>query len=818
MEALRTRLEDTFSNYLPEFMEFQQFGYNMLFPKAADIDALQSQLRSMGTQTLRGSLQGLLEPLRQPAEAFLDQFRLFRNKFRQFREEKGLHDPSLEDVKSRISRKKDKWDDDARQYEEVMKHANRLVGYLSGTLDLIQTLNDNREHSSSWEDFQKKTAGKLRDEILQLGSAPDYIISQTRANLGRNTPEKIKFNRIVNSATWDERQEREALSAQLTGQAEKLLSGIKLTGRYAKKTAKENEVDSLAQHLAGAYYPGLTVEYAKKTDKENGVGRFAKHLCDVCDVLPTIVKAIKAQGEGIRPSAEILPVAFKLPKQKKGVIEKIKGSPEEAKPHLKTVATVAKQKALGAKDIFVMLSDKAGKNKHRAAHALPFHNNPETNQATRKTNEAVFQAGMILSDKIQQTVSNINKVRQAARPLQHAVELGSGLSNELPQVRTSTRLDAKLEAESARWKEKAGESKKQLQETLGKLTALAGDPEKNAFLSQLRTLLREAPQDRQSASIIGDFDAQIKAFVDTLAAIEKGLGLVTVRLSEHGVAGGSELDENLETWLRELGDVKRKLKTSITQATGRSINNFSRSGMLARRMGEWSESEKQRYLAELSPEDRTVAETQYDTLFFEVLNDYLPLLSKDTDPKGASLLQRLRIEVGNASQGTTLYPATMAEILAGMKSTDEAIRSWARRRLVRTVLLAAALQPVTLIPNLAALPLRVAVKFVITGAKVAWVAHKGRQGIRGGEGDVSDEIREYAKRSFITTSIKVVLALPPGLATTLGVAVIALDVYEGGLIGAAEKIAKEIVGEAPWLALGAGSREAMKAYVSASLD
>ncbi|OQS37529.1 hypothetical protein B0T39_15210 [Chromobacterium haemolyticum] len=787
MEAPRARLKATFSKYLPEFLEFQQFGHNMLFPKAADIDALQSQLRSM--QTLRQPLQRWVEQLRQPAEAFLDKLRLFQK-------EKGLYAHSLEYVKFKLALHEEGGDEDAQEYYEAIKHANRMAGYLSGTLDLIQIANDNHENFSSWQDFLEESSRNLRDKLSPIdadSSMGSYAKAQTRGNLTKDNPENIKFSRIVNSATWDERQKREALSEKLTGQAKKLLSGIKLVDNYAKKTHEDNEVNRLAEYLR-----------------------------DVCKVLPRVVKDIKVVGKSIRPSAAMLPDAFKLPKQKKEVTEEIKDLSKKAIHPLITAAKAGKKKALGVKDIFAMLSDKAEKNKHRAAHALPYGNDYETNEATRKTNEAVFQAGMILSDKIQQTVSNIYKVQQAARPLQHAVELDSGLSNELSQVKANQILDAKLAAESARWKEKAEESRKQLQETLVNLTALAGDPGKNAFLSQLRTPLSEAPQDPQSASIISDFDAQIKAFVDTLAGIEKGLKQVAVRLSEHGVAGGKELDKKVVKWTRDLGHVKDELKTSITQATGRSINNFSRHGMLARRMGVLSESEKQLYLAELSPEDREQAETQYDILFFEVLKDYLPLLSKDTDPDGERLLQRLRIEVRNAAEGTTLYPVTMAEILAGMKSTDRAIRDWSRRKLVRTGFMAAAFLPIKLGLDLATLPVRITMKVVIkgaiTGAKVAWINRRGQQGIRSGEGDVSDEKWEYARESVKTAAIKLVLSLPPGLAEMLGVASIALDVYEGGLKGAAKQIAKDIIGEAPWSALDVGSRMAAEAYTDALLN
>lgn len=773
---LRERLHAMISHALPEFYEYRQTGHNTLNPKQVDIQALQSQLNSTQIPTLMQPIQKLLS---QAANAFLDRFRLFR-------EEKAWHNNALAFVKFRLAVKEAGWEaPQTRDYNEALKHANRLSGYLSGTLHLMGLLNDHMERQAPWENIKKTRYDSLLNELLPVDPEEhnNQYTAQIRGNLTKKHSNNIKFNAIVNSVTLDERIANEALSTEIEETSARLLSGITLTKNYAGKT-----------------------------DENSETSRINRDIFTLCQVLQDVINRIKYVGKQIQPLTEAQFEEHQLLKQKE--------DPTLAamiKRKLTTARKAVSQKAQGFKSTLGTVPDKINKNTHCIAHTLPRPAILDTD-TVHHTNKAVFRAGIILLDKIQQTTSDIYKARLASRPFRQTVTHYSELKWMLSDMEPNRILDAKLRAEYDRWREKAEGLKKQLQQILGEITTLAEEHKKQQFLSVLRNELNHAPEPMVSNSIISEFDTQVKVAVDGLASIEKSLNQTVLRLSEHGEAGGKELDEKIVTWLQNLNAIKGQLKTSITKATGQSINNFSRTGMLARRMGEWNETEKQRYLGTLSAEGRTAAEKQYDTVFFEVIQRYLPLLSKESDPQGDELLQRLRLEADHAAKGTTLYPATMADILAGMKSTDPAIRDWSRRKLVRGVFLAACLEGVKLIPNLAVLPLRTSIKFVITGAKVARAAYKGRQGIRGGEGDINDEVWEYANRSYTTAAIKAVLSLPPGLVTILGVTSVAWDFYEEGLIGAGGKIAKTIVGEAPWRALDTGSRIAVDAYTTALVN
>lgn len=775
---LRARLQAMIGGYLPEFYEYQRTGSNILYPKPVDIEALQTRVNAM---QLPAVIQSQQKHLEQAAGAFLDRFRLFRK-------EKAWNSNALDFIKFRLALRDAGWESpQARDESEALKYANRVSGHLSGTLHLISLLSSSPEQQISWTCVRQASYDELLRGLLPIDTEDHHNqrSAQIRGNLNKNHPDNIRFNAIVRSVILDERMAREVLSAELEGGAERLLSDIALTRCYAK-----------------------TIEGKSETQK------IARDIVTLCRILRDIIEIIKNQGKHIRPLADRQLVGQKSFRQRETLT-----LTETIKKALVISWKTARMHAREYSSTLEIMTGKIGKTTQRVLHEHIHSSDSFYTPAIRQNiNEAIFRVGIILLDKIQQTAAGIHKTTQACYPLLQAVTHDNELRQMLSDMPPNTILDAKLRAESDRWRKKIEALKNALLHRLREITTLAEENMKQKFLSDLRDELKHAPGVMISDSVISDFDKQIKEAVEALASLEKEMSQALLPLLERGEAGHKELREHTANGLQHLKMIKNKLKTSIIKATGRSINNFSRQGMLARRMGEWSEAEKQRYLSQFSEEERVAAEKIYCSLFLEVIQHYLPLLSGESDPEGNRLLQRLRLEMGHAAQDTTLYPATMDEIIAGMKSRKQVIRDWAGRKLVRVVFLAACLEGINLIPNLTALPLRMVIKFVITGTKVAWVARKGRQGIRGGEADISDGIRVYAKQSYKTAALKVVLALPPGLATALGVGSVCFDIYEGGLEGAGKKIAKNMTGETPWRVLDTGSRAAMVAYTTALVD
>ncbi|MBN3263932.1 hypothetical protein [Pectobacterium brasiliense] len=752
---------------MPEFYEFQQTGCNILCPKSVDINALQARIKSI---QMPKELQSLQTQLEQTASAFLDRFKLFRR-------ERDWNNNSLEFFKFRLEVRKAGWDDQQTQnYNKALKYANHLSDYLSDTLDLINLLSANVDWQTSGETLKKIGHDLLLNECLPIDADNhnNQYCAQIRANLAKSHPDNIKFNAIVDSIIWNKRMVSEALYTEIKRLSKKLLYNISLTNNHAKKTNKQGESSGMTRDIIA-----------------------------LCQILLDITKIINRLGKKVQPLADKPPEEYKLSQQKEELT-----LAKTAKQQLVTLWKEVGENTQELKFDFKMVSNKAQKNAHRISHIFTHSVNTDKN-----TNAAIFRAGIILLDKIQQIEFGIHKARHDSRPLQLAVTRYSELDRIISEMPHNKILDAKLCIESDRWQEKIIKSKEKLQQTIREVMTLTEEHVKQKFLSTLRDELNLA-RPLASNSIINNFDAQMKMAVEELASIEKRLSQTLLRLSEHGETSNKELAAHSKIWLKILNSIKSQLKTNITKVTGRSINNSSRTGMLVRRMGEVHEIEKQRYLRSLYSEERPIAQKQYDILFFELIQHYLPILSKEPDPQGDKFLQRLRLEANNAAKGTTIYPATMDDIFIGMKSPVQAIRHWSERKLIRWSFMVVCLEGAKLIPNLAALPLRGAIKFVITGAKVVWVAHKGRKGIRGGESNINDKIMEYSKYRYNTAAIKIVLSLPPGLVTMLGVTSIALDVYEGGLENAGRKVAKAIMEEAPWRALNAESRMAVEAYTT----
>lgn len=239
---LRAHLQAIISDALPGFYEFQQAGYNLLYPKKVDIDALQARVNTMQIPILKQAQPTLLE---QAANAFLDRFRLFRK-------ESDLHNNALEFIKFRLEVKKAGWDEPQnRDYHQALKHANRLSGYLSGTLDLMSLLNENVERQTPWETTRQANYDVLLNELLPVNADAhnNQYAAKTRGNLTGRQPDNIKFNAIVDSVTLDERIARETVSAEIERLSARLLSDITLTRNYAEKPDETSETSGIKRDI-----------------------------------------------------------------------------------------------------------------------------------------------------------------------------------------------------------------------------------------------------------------------------------------------------------------------------------------------------------------------------------------------------------------------------------------------------------------------------------------------------------------------------------------------------------------------------------------
>lgn len=774
---LELRLRENLERNLPQLLEFQRLGYNILFPDTVNLEALLLKADSLQCQLVKRSSRALLKRFDGPLEGFVHAFVLFREAHAEVSD-------NLPDARAKIIGE-EVGVSEHPGHGQLIKQASRVAEGLRRTFELVQSI-DGHPTFYAWDDVLSHTRGALRDDIFRtvpLDPDGNYVKGQIRGNLSNDNPENIKLNLLVNSLTSAEKTTREALSRTLTGEARSILLELEVIWRSVST-------------LSGT--PELAL--------------FAARILNVCMPLQTVLETVLNYARQINPGG-ILNSEFRLPE--KTFRGKLKALPGATLSALGTVAGEALNKGRDAKAIYQVLSAKTAKSRQRAAFGLPTLpdriTGKSTGKLTGKALDVVKDVGMLLLGRIQQTRTRLASVEQAARPVQQAVEQARTLARNVSRGGIHKLLDDRLHAESVRWQREADQGKERLEQTLDS----AMDLDTRALLSTFGEMFLRVPTDVNSRPLLHLFQRLILTITKGVGAVESEVKQRTVEYCEAGEQHHNGLRQAMQSWQRTLSSLQGDLKTSHTQATGRSIDNFSHSGMLARGMAEQVNVDKQAYLQDLSAPERPAAEVEYDRVFLEILEDYLPLLSKDSDPTGADLLRRLRIEIGHAGQGSTLYPATMAELLAGMKSKEQAIRDWSRRKVVCSTLMAAFL-PVKVGFKLVSATVRPLVKFSITGVRVAMAARKARRGVHVGQGDVEDQIKAYASDSFIKAGIKVVISFPPLLAEILGLATIAVDVYEGGPAAAAKQIVEDLFSTSLFLGPSVGTTEGLRAYMLAA--
>ncbi|ECF6053999.1 TPA: hypothetical protein MOX26_004373 [Salmonella enterica subsp. enterica serovar Ball] len=181
------------------------------------------------------------------------------------------------------------------------------------------------------------------------------------------------------------------------------------------------EIERLSARLLSGIT--LTSNYAKKTDETGKISEIKRDIVFLCQILQSVIHVVQHAGQQIQPEAH---QSF----QQKDARTKT----EIAKRELGKTWSMVGQNVQGAKATGRALSDKFNKNKHRIVHAFPGSTASDTNVDSHNINKAVFQVGIRLLDKIQQTTSDMHKAIQTSRPLQQAVTHYSEL-NEMLSIR-----------------------------------------------------------------------------------------------------------------------------------------------------------------------------------------------------------------------------------------------------------------------------------------------------------------------------------------------------------------------------------------------
>lgn len=762
--ALQGRVNSALDRLMPELMEYRRYGNNMRFPDAVNVAALQARL----TATLSGPAPAEVSPalaaLDKPGQAFLADFERY-----QVETGTSIRTPVTE--RARMGSERSRSGAEA----ELLQHANRLCGILADTFDLVVQLQNAGVAITPWKAITGAAEEDLKKRLLPVDAYAPGGSRETavpRGELGDpRTRSAQQFRALVHLETLTSRMARDALSETLVNQAASLLSGLKLTETFmAGKGAAEDKAGALTREA-----------------------RLAARAWSACGPLQTLLKRLQAVGTDLRTDA----------------VENGRTDTQEGVTKARILKTFAdggvklKRNMVAHGWQAVGLVDWAQRLRASMGQALSRPNLPGVD-------EAVSETGLGLLDRIQQMQAGLGRIYTSAQRLVQATEAHLDAANAW-SARTGGILNDALSTQAVHWREKAQEEQLTLAVMVAGETGLADESAAAVFLSQLRLPLSLAPQDPESVKVTSAFDTQVKSAVSRLSDVARKM-TGAVRLAGHGAEGNRELGAVLWEANAELGRLKGEVKKALVIATGDVVHNFSRDGMMARRIAEQLAPLREEWIGSGRSEE------SYEDAFTQGLRERLPMLTNN-DSKAASDLQaRTRLEVVNAAAGRTQYPATMGEMLAALKSTDEAVYKWAHRRLIRAVMGLGLFRTMKSGVNLATLPARLSLKVVITGARVALAAHQGARHGRVGQGSSGYEAKEYAKREFTKLAVKTVLTLPPFLSSVLGITTLVLNYRSSGLEGMAKEIARELIGEAPWLGLDAGRRAAAVNWVRGAVN
>jgi len=808
-EALRDVIQEALDKKMPGLIEFHEKGYNLARLDENALHKLQERLEK--------------EALRLP-ELLLTPARRFINTLNAVFGPDGTPSPDL---------------------LRALPLVNEVVQHLSAALDdLIAT---RKVSTLEWEEEAEQTAREERNRLVSV--AAERLFPHESAERGRNrqkldsllfaqsnalNAEYKKFSLLKASLVAESRITRQRLASHLQTRALSLLQGAREartaaldmlltesgTGQmhpeqlmhwsqgYQLYSRYLRAVDARPDARAVKGNPLIAAVNSAAREGKSARARLAGSMVPLADALGSVAVRLMQEKQRTEPAP-----ADPQPEQKQSVTGTIK----------KAIWDKGRKKGRAVRAASVWLAKSSGNRASRAASKVK-HTLQRTADISEGTRQAISHTALLLLDEIQQAERRIKLLPGYAWVRQEAVQQQLLLGREIADPHESRLLDTlvsqRLDEENIRWQHIADNAARQIETLLSPLTRLAESAGFNDFYFVLSDALRANPEPG-SAEAIARMDETVIQAVGQLAEMGRQLNASAVRLSGHGHEGGKALQEKSGLWLMTLKTLKTQVKTQAVHLTGQAPDNFSRRGMLARGIAEWAQKLKEEHLAGLSGSERARAEALFDNLLTELLSEQRQHFTDKTDPQAESLLKTVSVALRNAARGTTIYPPTAEEILAGTRTVSADVQHWAEKKILTGALSAAISGGFKLLTGPFSLPARI----VLRGAKTGWALNRSFRAInrvRLGEGPPSERVRnrlfhqEMSKLAFRLT-----LSLSPaggyGVAATLvgGQMMKGKKTYAKGL---AKKVVVDLPQEALWYGLAYGGYAGVNAVVRASAE
>ncbi|NIF23200.1 putative adhesin [Candidatus Pantoea multigeneris] len=689
--------------------------------------------------------------------------------------------------------------------------ASRLINALSETFAMIDSLAQMKPESwLSWKEFENRkreaffyaTANITGQE--QPGEA--FSIGERRVKLQEDPVEIMKVNSLVNAQLWNEKKYRESLwgIAPQNGESNTIdlsdpesvadvseMSGYKPGTALSQSGGIYHSLELLLQSVS------LTENAAQKVLSSNEVSpreeksyAFSQMILLTCKKLNIILIQLMNEVKEVQPSKDAL-----NDKASQGFIEKLHKAGRE-------FISPAKKTAVSFKDSLPLVPRFLESAHLKIERKL-------TGIITRKTKSfstqeiaAILHTGVIVKDKLQHTLISLAQINQVSSRLRFALQRLDAVTWLLEKQSSSSNsrmLIKELKDNKIFWQQIVVEEKRKLADMVNSKMDLSKGRQKTSLLLEISDILMAVTHSGKSQQAINAYFIELSKFIDYIVKCESRMKTIPDKLCDYPDARDSFSDE-IKVWIRKLQAARSYLNIEITDLTGWEPASFSRTGMLAKGIAESHQERKKSWLAKYPGSSRAKAEEEYDAAFLKYIRNYLPFIAKQKAGGGELLMDRLKIEMKNAAEGKVNYPTTMAGILMAQKSTDEMFKSWSVRRLIRKSLYAS-LGSFSVMPSLASLPLRIAIKCLVTHAVVTFVIDKGGKAVRLGEGSSELEASKYRKNAFEQLAIKIGVSTLPFASHAIGGAFLWEDFYKGHARDAAKNVAKQLVSELPFVAI-----------------
>ena len=812
-QQLRNFIQDALNKKLPQLIEFHRKGFNLV---NLDKNALQKLQDILQNERLN-----IPDALLKPARRFIDTLNSVANS------EEALS-PDL---------------------QQALPVINSVIQHLSAALDDLGATR--RVSTLNWEEEVEQTAREQREQLVTRAAKRLFPQEKQAAEREGNrhkldsllfaqsnalNAEYKKFSLLKASLVAESRLTRQRLAGHLQTRAHTLLQGARearsaaldmlLTESgsgqmhpeqlmhwsqgYQQYARYLRAVDAEPDTHAVKGNPLIAAVHATARRGGSARSRLAGTIVPLADALGAVAVHLMQEKQRTEPApADLQPAQ----KEEPGLAGKIK----------KVVWDKGRKKGRAVRATSAWLAQSAGSAFSRAAFRTK-HTLQRTPSVSEGTRQAINNTALLLLDEIQQTERRIKLLPGYAWVRQEAVQQQQNISREITDPHESPLMDElvsqRLAEESDRWQQLAENAARQIETLLSPLTRLAETTWFNEFYFALSDELRANPTPGSAEAIVRMDETVIQA-VEQLADIGRQLNASAVRLSGHGHEGGKALQEKAAHWLMTLKTVKNQVKTQAIHLTGQTPDNFSRSGMLARGIAEWAQNLRQDYLADLTGDERTRANTLFDNLLIELLSEHHQRFAERGDPQAERLLKRVSIALKHTAEGTTVYPPTAEEILAGTRTISEDVQHWAEKKILTGALSAAMSGGFKLLTGPVSLPVRIALR----GAKTGWTLNKNLRAmsrVRLGEGPASRSARDrLINQELSKLAFRLTLSLSPAGGYGVAATLVGGQMWkgkEGYTKALTKKAVVDLPQEALWYGLAYGGYAGVNAVVRASAE